>query len=53
MNLLWLLVILLIVFALLGAPNIGVWQHNYGYVPSGLVTVIVIILIVLLITGRL
>ena len=53
MNLLWLLVILLVVFALVGAPGIGPWQHSYGYMPSGLVTVIIIILVILLLTGRL
>lgn len=53
MNLLWLVVIVLLILALVGAPGIGPWQHSYGYAPSGIVTVIVIVLIVLLLTGRL
>jgi hypothetical protein len=52
MNLLWLLVILLLIFAVLGVPTVGVWRHSYGYAPSGVVLVIVIILVVLLLTGR-
>jgi hypothetical protein len=57
MNLLWVLIIVFVVMALLGAPDIGGralgWNHGYGYYPSGLVTVIAIVLIVLLLTGRL
>lgn len=53
MSLLWLIVILLVVFAIAGAPGIGPWQHSYGWAPSGLGTIIVIILIVLLLSGRL
>ena len=49
MNLLWLLVVLLIILALVGAPGIGPWKHRYGYYPSGgLGLVIVIVLVVLL-----
>ena len=53
MNLIWLLVIVLVVLALVGSPQIGVWQHGYGYAPSGVITLIVIVLIVLLLAGRL
>ena len=53
MNLLWLIVIVLVISALLGSPGIGPWQHSYGYYPSGGIGLIVIILIVLLLTGRL
>lgn len=52
-NLLWLLVVILVVVALVGAPGVGPWSHGYGYTPSGLATLLVIILIVLLLTGRL
>lgn len=48
MNLLWLLVIILVIFALVGAPGIGPWQHSYGYAPSGIGLILVIVLIVLL-----
>lgn len=53
MNLLWLVVLLLIVFAVVGSPSAGVWNHSYGWYPSGGVGLIVIILVVLLLTGRL
>jgi hypothetical protein len=46
-----LLLIILIVFLLGGLPRWG--YHSYGYGPSGLVGVLLIILIVLLLTGRL
>lgn len=48
MNLLWLLVIILIVLAVVGAPGVGVWHHNYGYYPSGLGVLLIIVLLVLL-----
>ena len=49
MSLLLLIVVLLIVFG--GLPNWG--YHNYGYGPSGIGGIILIILIILLLTGRL
>jgi hypothetical protein len=48
MNLLWLVVIILVVLAVVGAPGIGPINHSYGYYPSGLFTIIVIVLIVML-----
>jgi hypothetical protein len=48
MNLLWVLVIILIIFALVGAPGVGPWQHSYGWAPSGLGLVLVIVLVILL-----
>ena len=48
MSLLLLLVLLLIVFG--GLPNFGF--HQYGYGPSGIGGVLLIVLIVLLLTGR-
>lgn len=48
MNLLWLLVIILIIFAVIGVPQAGVWHHNYGYMPSGLGLVLVIVVLILL-----
>jgi hypothetical protein len=53
MNLLWLLVIILVIFAFVGAPGYGPWKHNYGWAPSGTGLVIVIIIVVLLLSGRL
>jgi hypothetical protein len=46
------LVLLIIVLALLfgGLPHWG--YHSYGYGPSGIVGVLLIVVIVLLLTGR-
>ena len=49
MSLLLLIVLLLIVFG--GLPNFGF--HQYGYGPSGIGGVLLLIVIVLLLTGRL
>ena len=49
MSLLLLIVLILLLFG--GLPNWG--YHSYGYVPSGLSGVLVIVLLVLLLTGRL
>lgn len=48
---LWVLLVILLVVALLGLPTTG-W-HSYGYAPSSVLTVVVIVLLVLLLTGRL
>jgi hypothetical protein len=53
MNLLWIIVVIFLIFAFVGAPGIGPWHHSYGWYPSGIGTVIVIVLVVLLLTGRL
>jgi len=46
------ILIIILVLLLLGA--IPAWSHSrsWGYGPSGLVTVLLIVLIVLLLTGR-
>lgn len=46
-----LLLIVLLLFLVGGLPNFG--YHSYGYTPSGLLGVLVIVLLVLLLTGRL
>jgi hypothetical protein len=53
MNLLWLIVIVLVVSALLGAPGVGPWSHGYGYYPSGGLGLVGLVLVILLLTGRL
>ena len=53
MSLLWIIVIVLVVLALMGAPQIGIWKHPYGWWPSGLGGLLVILLLVLLLAGRL
>jgi Protein of unknown function (DUF3309) len=49
MGLLLLIVLVLLVFG--GLPNWG--YHSYGYAPSGLAGVVLIVLVVLLLSGRL
>jgi len=49
MSLLLLLVLLLVVFG--GLPNWG--YHQFGYAPSGVGGIILIIVVVLALTGRL
>mgnify|MGYP003395192139 FL=1 len=46
-----LLLIVLILLLVGGLPNFG--YHSYGYGPSGISGVLVIVLVVLLLTGRL
>ena len=49
MGILLLIVLLLVVFG--GLPNLGF--HNFGYGPSGIGGILLIIVIILLFTGRL
>ena len=53
MNLLWIVVIVLLVVALTGAPSLGLWNHGMGWGPTGGVGILVLILLILLLTGRL
>jgi len=49
MSLLLLIVVLLLVFG--GLPNWGF--HQFGYAPSGIGGIILIVLVIMLLTGRL
>ena len=49
--LLIIIIVFLLLFAIGGLPNLG--YHNYGWGPSGIVAIILVILVVLLLTGRL
>lgn len=49
MGLVLLVILILLLFG--GLPQLGL--HQMGYAPSGLVTILIIILVVLLLTGRL
>ena len=51
MSLAWVLIVVLIVLLFAGGPYTG-W-HSYGYWPSGIIGIILVILVVLLLTGRL
>ena len=46
-----LLLIVLVLFLVGGLPRWG--YHSYGYTPSGFVGILLIVLIILLVTGRL
>ena len=46
-----LLLILLVVFLFGGLPNWG--YHSYGYAPSGIVGVVLIVVLIMFLTGRL
>jgi len=48
MSLLLLIILLLLIFG--GLPHWG--YHSYGYAPSGLAGVLLIVILVLLLTGR-
>ena len=45
------LLIIVVLFLIGGLPHWG--YHSYGYLPSGFVGTVLIVLIVLLLTGRL
>jgi hypothetical protein len=56
MNIWIILLIVLVVLAFAGSPGVSSsfgWNHSYGYYPSGIVTLVVVVLLILLITGRL
>jgi len=44
------LLVLLLLFVFGGLPNWGI--HNYGYAPSGLGTILLIVVVVMLLSGR-
>jgi hypothetical protein len=46
-----LLLIVLVLFLLGGLPRWG--YHSYGYAPSGLAGVVLVVLLIMLLTGRL
>lgn len=45
----WLILIILLILAIVGVPNLGV--HSYGWGPSGIIVTILIILLVLKLLG--
>ena len=48
---LWTILIILLILALLGSPTLG--YHSYGWGPSGLLTVVLVIVLILFLMGRL
>lgn len=54
MSLLWVLVLVVLILALVGgSPQLGLVPDSYGYWPSGLVGVLLLILLIALLAGRL
>ena len=49
----YLILIVLILLAVFGLPQLGGHYHQLGWAPSGIGFVVVIILVVLLLSGRL
>lgn len=50
---LYLVLVLVLILVLVGLPPVsGAW-HNWGYGPSGLLGVVLLVLLVLALTGRL
>ena len=48
-----LILLILLVLLLLGAIPTWGWSRNWGYGPSGILGVILIVIVVLVLTGRL
>jgi flagellin-like protein len=54
MNIIVILIIVLLVLAVAGLPHWGYAQsYNYGYFPSGLLGLVLLVLVVLMLAGRL
>ena len=49
----YLILLIVLVILLLGVAPVWPHSRNWGYAPGGILTVIVVILVVLLLTGRL
>ena len=49
---LWVIVLVLLLVSFAGSPSVGYWNHGYGWAPSGIGGFLIIILVVLLLTGR-
>lgn len=48
-----LLIVLLVLLVVGGLPGVGPIQHTYGYGPSSVGGVLLLVLLILLLTGRL
>jgi hypothetical protein len=46
------LLIILLVFLLMGALPSWQWSTNWGYGPSGILGIVLIVLLILVLTGR-
>lgn len=48
----WAIVIVLLLLCFIGVPSFGM-NHGYGWYPSGIGGIVLIVLLILLLTGRL
>lgn len=48
---LWILLVVLLVLAVAGAPHAGL--HSYGWGPSGLLGIVLVVILILLLAGHL
>ena len=52
MSLLWIVIVVLLIIAVAGAPHWG-YAQSWGWYPSGGIGLLIIVLVILLLTGRL
>ena len=48
-----LLIIVLLLLSLGGLPNLGIYNHGYGYGPLGVLGTVLIVVLILFLFGRL
>lgn len=53
MNPVILLIVILLILAIAGAPRAGLFVTNYGYYPSGVIVLVAVVLVVLLLMNKL
>ena len=51
MSLMWLLLLVLLILMIASLPTYG-YSRDWGYAPSGILTVLLIIVLILLLMGR-
>lgn len=51
MNLIVIVIVVLLLLGVLGSPALGVWNHGYGWGPSGGIVGVILLLIVLRLLG--
>jgi len=50
MSLIWILLIVLLVLAVAGNPSFG--YHGFGWGPSGIIGVVLVVILILVLVGR-
>ena len=52
MNIFWIIGFVLVILALAGAPGLGPWNHGWGFYPSGGLSTVIVVLVILLLLGK-